>query len=1089
MDNPAEKTDVPDEKDEEKLENKASKISITKSTKSTLTLKKKGKKKKKEKVKEVEEEKDSFDLIKGVTKLPISPITQKVLGCIIGEHVTAESQWTYLDKEKIMDNIDLHSESSDFLAITDELTSYPEKDVLVGFIPEQSLNIDMFYVVHDVKGRNDVLKLIDRKKRELQESLKKAVSRPVGKWSSLGSENLINANMIQSFRPLYEVEVASKFPVLPNQVRFTMRNVEDARDGYVEFLSDPRYPVENVKKKRIDAVIQASPCHISSVAQTNPTFPTNVWTQYEYEYDEAKVEISKIDLNQFMLSQVEEFNEKIHVNEHINFYQDDYAALVKRQRKTMSRDSEEMEIIASYANPDSSEMRFVNDCTWNTFMSGTIAVSYTNFCMNDICKAPPVVDCFYGDFYTPECPLLLWSYAEELYPKLFLQSPRQVMWATFSPFRKSILVGGCLNGQLIVWDLQNKLEEIEKVEVLTSKQELNRHNLMSMMHWMKNVYNPAVVEPVMISSLHGGHSGMVTAVKWLFPTVQVTINGKVVPVEEGKFSEQFMSGSVDGTVIFWDLHQKEVKEAHTASKTVKMKRLPKKPSALTAGMSEFKAHDVLLPTYKLLCGENEKNFPILCMFSKIGTGANYEPVGSYSPDPKVITQFNYISSMTKNSPYPFITGSATSDVISYTWDGLDYVTGRKLNTEQIKIQHRCYPIHDGPVWSIVVHPLFSEYILTTGGNIFGIWNIADFKPLLWRKCTKRRVRYVKAGWVNNHPSCVMVICNDGSLVIWDFLVCEHKPSRIISIGGDTLLNMYGTITSMHCRKGTLTICDCYGTINVIKIPILEKEISTEEIERTRQLLERLFVRRSHLDKWMEEIRARYEKGDYEKHFSHEELQIDSRLIISASESGLLSKKNTKVVDYELQKWNRIFLEASWMNLGEQFMFETMLKRKNLDLNELAYQKRELKKIIDEKRAKLGKQQRILESKPRFYENAKISLFQGMGYQEGRKYTLAQREAKSHSIFLESYNDLEIQTMRYIENKQFSFIFNWHGFMLNAARRIKEMDTDVKPVNVHNRHLLLKQERLQAVQDAKTRTAPPTISESSSTNTELDEDAF
>lgn len=60
--------------------------------------------------------------VPGVMRVTLGPETQHHLGCVVGRDVTAESPWIFVNKSLIDDNMDLHSESSDFLPVREDIT-------------------------------------------------------------------------------------------------------------------------------------------------------------------------------------------------------------------------------------------------------------------------------------------------------------------------------------------------------------------------------------------------------------------------------------------------------------------------------------------------------------------------------------------------------------------------------------------------------------------------------------------------------------------------------------------------------------------------------------------------------------------------------------------------------------------------------------------------------------------------------------------------------------------------------------------------------------------------------------------------------
>ncbi|KAJ8909870.1 hypothetical protein NQ315_013504 [Exocentrus adspersus] len=75
--------------------------------------------------------KDVFS-IPGVVKIVLSELAQKIIGCVAGVDVTTENPWTLVEKEAVLDNLELHEESSEFLPIRKELISFPRPKLLIG---------------------------------------------------------------------------------------------------------------------------------------------------------------------------------------------------------------------------------------------------------------------------------------------------------------------------------------------------------------------------------------------------------------------------------------------------------------------------------------------------------------------------------------------------------------------------------------------------------------------------------------------------------------------------------------------------------------------------------------------------------------------------------------------------------------------------------------------------------------------------------------------------------------------------------------------------------------------------------------------
>lgn len=69
--------------------------------------------------------------------------------------------------------------------------------------------------------------------------------------------------------------------MLNQEMTFVDRSVNDQRDGYVELTSE-REHFECITRKVIGRGDQVRPSVRDAEAQTDPSMPNNMWTQYEY---------------------------------------------------------------------------------------------------------------------------------------------------------------------------------------------------------------------------------------------------------------------------------------------------------------------------------------------------------------------------------------------------------------------------------------------------------------------------------------------------------------------------------------------------------------------------------------------------------------------------------------------------------------------------------------------------------------------------------------------------------------------------------------------------------------------------------------
>lgn len=198
--------------------------------------------------------------------------------------------------------------------------------------------------------------------------------------------------------------------------------------------------------------------------------------------------------------------------------------------------------------------------------------------------------------------VLLWSFNDTLTPKLELESSREVTCLSFCPYDEHVLIGGTVNGQLIIWDLRNRLDAVEKPEALSEKQEKNRRIIYSFMNWSNTDINQKrLVRPAATTSMEVSHKKAVTSIKWLNRKHFIAPTGQVQ--ESAKPSElyrQFVTASLDGTISFWDLDYIDPNEAQPK----KIKRKYTLPENMVDDVSEYaRLNGVIQPIYTVAYGK------------------------------------------------------------------------------------------------------------------------------------------------------------------------------------------------------------------------------------------------------------------------------------------------------------------------------------------------------------------------------------------------------------------------------------------------------------------------------------------------------
>lgn len=145
--------------------------------------------------------------IEGIARIDLSPLTQKIVGVVIDENVTTEFPWLYVRKELIEDNLDLHSESSDFLPVKGHIDRYPAARMLIGYAPTQEED-GQFYICLTEDARDAVARSIEARRTEEQNKVRNAILKTPGEWYHLGSGDSVSFMSVKKSRALYEIQAS-----------------------------------------------------------------------------------------------------------------------------------------------------------------------------------------------------------------------------------------------------------------------------------------------------------------------------------------------------------------------------------------------------------------------------------------------------------------------------------------------------------------------------------------------------------------------------------------------------------------------------------------------------------------------------------------------------------------------------------------------------------------------------------------------------------------------------------------------------------------------------------------------------------------
>lgn len=1044
--------------------------------------------------------------VEGVHKIVLGEETQMQIEMVVGTHVNAQYPWKNISKAKIMENIEMGGELSEFFSLRDQIEKYTDDFILMGYIVDESNDIDEFYVCCTTEARDHCKQQSDRFIKRQEKKLEKAVQKKPRPWKSLGSEVEIKELVPINTRPLLEIEIKTKFPKHYEPSKFSVRDTNSIRDGYIE-LAPYRQKFNNVFRRRVDCASQAAPPTIQNYAQTELRYPHNIWTQsiadvmgqvdeteaggdagQDKPQDKIKEEKSSDDeeegeieppdevglqtfknalkrmrrpsyikkVNEFMSNKQTEMDSIVELNTVMDIYCNDYPNLVAEKTVDVY-DTMTFEEYVCFTDVRAKD-KYISCAVFHPMWSGIVAITYSDdspSVMKSLSSRPdPIQRAVYGIN-----PVLIWSHIDSLLPKLYLESPREVITLSFCPFDENILVGGCINGQVIIWDLTNKLENVEKMEVLSETREKYRIAMNAHMGWMKNVQDNAVVQSTVLSNLMTSHYGPVTAINWLSPNFSITATGRAI-MSEKKKSVMFFTGAEDGIILIWSLSVENV-TVFEGKKVKKSKRVLKRPSGLLVDVSPLKVLDRnLQPCYKILLGQagHPQTLPLQSFGMNIpvikykyvprdtGTGRKYFECEILSQGESEINTILYC-------------GSQHGELAKITWEGHEFNTGEVVNSEYCDIKFNCF-IHDGIITRSQKNPFINQITLTVGGKIFAIWSDKlQKRPLIWKK---RPYRLTDGTWSLYKPSVLFITTSEGGLEIWDLLLRSDQPIAVQTLSGNMLTSV--SLHTLPLAKNIIGVSDVNGSFRMFLYPPIFMIENPAYIGRMESMLIReLKVMQTFIawqDDWMKnnpEILLEIKRKEGELLALKEE---EKRKQKEEEERKLEEEAEAR----RQQKMKIVGPEERWQQIIQKLIEKTIAVKKRINRAELIEHEKPLRELEAQRLEKERRMLEIMKNQKTIFNDTVAILFPEAIKKEAKvkKSYLAFDKIGLKKIYLEEYEELKNSSSKTVRDQPFKIAFSWENTLAEGKERRQALNAHEEFIKIHKTRVV--EERYESKSD-------------------------
>ncbi len=375
---------------------------------------------------------------------------------------------------------------------------------------------------------------------------------------TLGSESAIEGAWVKNERSKIRLQVKRSAPRADDdKAEFTDRNVADAKDGLVFCES---LPADVVFKKKsgaktiwshvaaMDRAVQAVPVVTEGQSQTELKHPKHVAIEYEarvFSNEEVAELWKSAEMRSFLEKAETIMGEFAATPDIMGELRPEVEAFYKRDEVVVV---EETRLVPKTVLSDLVFTRgaVVTQAKWHPTMPGIVAVAVVENASRE-----QYLDNLSRRIVAPNV-VTVWSLKFPFFPQLLLRICDDVTSLDWHPFEPGTLVGGCANGQLVVWDISEYTTMLRKGDstwdhnVLLSTQRDKLHlaeGFIPLLHWSAE------------SDVDHSHLGSVETVQWLPQTVWFSHDSAYPKANTHAEEIQLISCDGDRYVLIWAMRR------------------------------------------------------------------------------------------------------------------------------------------------------------------------------------------------------------------------------------------------------------------------------------------------------------------------------------------------------------------------------------------------------------------------------------------------------------------------------------------------------------------------------------------------------
>ncbi|KAM4773279.1 dynein axonemal intermediate chain 3 isoform 2-T4 [Cyanocitta cristata] len=761
--------------------------------------------------------------------------TQKIFNCRADEDVTEENCFKCVKKEDIIQDLKTRADTSDFHPLKKVILEYPGEELLVVFDPKFQYGQN-FYIVASEEAKENLLKLSATAK-ETEEDREETLE--VHKaWVSLGSEKEVEEESVKERDTKIKYKISRVRRKFGAPITFTDKNASDDKDSYAECTSyeDNTFTIKMIER---DVGVQRVPKVRETSTQTKWTYPRNASTQYYTRElsNEAKAEtLSSETLKEFLTAVHIRMEIALQQNEIMDVFFDDWKALAEDKE---GKPDVYLKAYQSFTDVQYLKNRTISCVRWHPTIYGIIALS---------AREQPSYEeqvNLSNKSLLHQSVILLLSFFDPICLQLVLKAPEDICCFHFSPSDPNIIAGGCVDGQVVLWDISKHEEKLQSAKPVAdeitdlSEGEPTAAAVVtesSPIQVQQSITEPPLVRHCAASSIPYSNKKPATDIQWLPCNSEGDQKGGTSENRDENYL-QLVTCSPDCSILFWDIPSIEHRQKFLTEKIKEEKRSYIPPDTdeeldlswkplIKINLRERDSNTEYGPTRISL---RELQYRYKTSGKAKSLSALRAPIKE-SPYTEMSASSSKNLEVLENISTNFFFGNEDGEVVYSDWK-MKIDTNSKKPVSQMHLQK--YTLHTETINTLQNSPFFKDIFLSIGGQKFAIWKEGVTNgPILQSSCSAGR--YTAGQWSLTRPGVFFIGRDNGNIDIWDLLKKTYEPSHFQNISKSIITFISPSSAS---EQHFLAVSDDLGVLHILEIcqtlchPSSNERMTTENKRR------------------------------------------------------------------------------------------------------------------------------------------------------------------------------------------------------------------------------------------------------------------